>query len=61
MINILYWFCFVFMIAQAVVYFYRILKSTPNDCATTVQKVGDFFGGVIGVICQIGVIYFYLH
>lgn len=59
--NILYWICFVFVILEGVVYFYRMLKNGLSDCYTTGQKVGRFCGCLLGIACWIGVIYFYLH
>ena len=61
MMNILYWICFCFVILNAVVYFYKILKNGLSNCRTTAQRIGGFCGAVIGVACWIGLIYFYLH
>ena len=59
--NILYWICFCFAILQAGAYLYRMLKNGLSDCETIGQKIGGFIGCILGIACQIGLIYFYLH
>lgn len=61
MMTVLYWICFIFLITQAILYCYRMLKNGLSDCKTTSQRIGGFIGCLLGVACLIGVIYFYLH
>lgn len=39
--NILYWICFCFIILQAILYFYRMLKNGLSDCTTTGEKLEE--------------------
>lgn len=59
--NILYWICFCFIILQAILYFYRMLKNGLSNCTTIGEKTGGTIGCMFGILSQLGVIYFYLH
>lgn len=59
--DILYWYCLGYIIVQALVYFYRMLKNGLSGCTTTTSKIGGFIGSTTGIATWIGAIYFYLH
>lgn len=59
--DILYWYCLGYIIVQALVYFYRMLKDGLSGCATTASRIGAFIGSTSGIAAWIGAIYFYLH
>lgn len=59
--NILYWICFCFIILEAILYFYRMLKNGLSDCTTTGEKIGGTVACMLGILSRLGVIYFYLH
>ena len=59
--DILYWYCLGYIIVQALVYFYRMLKDGLSGCTTTATRIGGFIGSVTGIATWIGAIYFYLH
>lgn len=61
MMNILYWVCFVYLVAMCFGALYRVVSGGFSRCATFGALLGKLLGIVVVIGFLIGIVYFYLY